>query len=64
MQKLCICKEVFDQSVYDNTIKLIRDRVGMGNVDISTMSDQEKIDLINYERNMWSWLLKGTDILI
>ena len=40
----------FDQTVYDATIKLIRDRVGMGNVSVSTMSSDEKLDLIKYER--------------
>ena len=42
----------FNQSVYDETIKLIRDRVGMGNVDVSGMSDTEKMELIMYERNV------------
>ena len=42
----------FDQSVYDMTIRLIRDRVEMGNVDISTYTDEAKLDLIAYERNV------------
>lgn len=44
--------EQFDQGVYDQTIKLIRDRVGMGNVSVAGMSDSEKMDLIKYERNV------------
>ncbi len=42
----------FDQTVYDQTIKLIRDRVGMGNVSVAGMSDSEKMELIKYERNV------------
>ena len=42
----------FDQGVYDQTIKLIRDRVGMGNVSVAGMSGTQKLDLIKYERNV------------
>ncbi len=42
----------FDQSIYEQTIELIRKRVGMGNVDVTTMSDPEKFKLIRYERSI------------
>ncbi|WP_421918908.1 RagB/SusD family nutrient uptake outer membrane protein [Marinifilum sp.] len=42
----------FDQTVYDQTIKLIRNRVGMANVNVDTMQDTDKFNLIKYERNI------------
>ena len=42
----------FDQGVYDETIGLIRTRAGMAQADVTTMSDDQKFNLINYERSV------------